>query len=276
MQRRFAGSFLGLLVLVATMSPARANCLPNKTLTSWGVNGYFYVNMPAGATNANVIGRFWQAGGRALANEGTFDDTNWLRLYGPTQKWYILGELGTAGVFGCPAGSLIVTVDTLSGHSLTMQVDETPAGNAFDLSRFNTDLDFGTKPRPRVMSSSRAGTVVNLQLTVIARTAGIYTLGAAVAATPTYRLMSAFGSSDPGGLASAYTPGPAIVPGSPTSFPVDCSNPAGNEWIAIQEIVDGVPSDTVSPRTRLNCNPAMADPEYKQVDRPVRPERRGR
>jgi hypothetical protein len=271
MTRIFTVAAMLAVVAVIAAPIASANCLPNKTMTSWGIGGYKYVNLPAGSNNSNVVGRFWQAGGRGLANEGTFDDTQWLRFYSGTSKWYILGELGTAGVFGCPAGSLILTLDTASGQNLTVQLDETPAGNAFDLSRFNTDFNLGTKPRPQVASSARAGTAVNLQVNVQAQTAGIYTLGAAEAATPSYRIVSAGGSSDPGGLASAYAAGPAVAPGTPTPFSANCSNPAVDQWISVQELVDGVPSDTLGARTRISCNPALANPDFKHIDRPGRP-----
>ena len=280
MRRPGSASILAaVLVLAAATQAARANCLPNKTLTSWGSDGYFYVNMPAGANNINVIGRFWQTGGRAIANEGTFDDPQWLRLCPAescgTEKWYILGELGTAGVLGCPAGSLTLTVDTLSGHNLTVELDETPATFAFDLSRFGTDLSFGAKPRPVVRSAHREGATIVLELGIDPQSGGIYSLGSAVAAAPTYRLMSATSASDPGPLAATYTPGPIITPGTLVPFNMDCTQPGLDQWLAIQTIVDGVSSDTVGQRSRLSCN-ILAEPEYKHVDRPVRPERRGR
>lgn len=90
-----------MLAVVAVIAApiASANCLPNKTMTTWGIGGYHYVNLPAGSTNANVVGRFWQAGGRLLANEGTFDDTQWLRFYAPRAS-------GTSSVsWGRPACS---------------------------------------------------------------------------------------------------------------------------------------------------------------------------
>lgn len=271
MTRIFTVAAMLALVAVIAAPIASANCLPNKTMTSWGIGGYKYVNLPAGSNNSNVVGKFWQAGGRSLANEGTFDDTQWLRLYAPTQKWYILGELGTAGVFGCPAGSLILTLDTASGQNLTVQLDETPAGNAFDLSRFNVDFNLGAKPRPQVGSSARNGTNVDLSINLQAQSAGIYTLGAAVAATPAYRLVSASGTSDPGGSAAAYAAGPTLTPGGSTPFSANCSNPAADQWIAVQSIVDGVPADTLGPRTRISCNPALANPDFKHIDRPGRP-----
>ena len=49
---------------------------------------------------------------------------------------------------------------------------------------------------------------------------------------------------------------------------------AVNDWVR-EEIVDGVPSEFVSGRTRLGCNPALAEPTFKYVDRPARPEVEG-
>jgi hypothetical protein len=231
------------------------------------------VNLPAGYDNDTTIGRFWQAGARPLANEGTFEDSQWLRPYPANGKWYILGELGTAGVLGCPAGSVIVTLDTLGGHNMTAQVDET--GGVFDLTRFQTDLSFGLKPRPTVHSSHREGSLVVLELGIVTQSGGIYTLGASVAATPSYQLVYLYSASDPGPLASAYTIGPVITPGTLVSFPLDCANPVVDLFLAIQTIVDGVPSDTVGARTRAMCG-HLAEPGYKQVNRPSPPHRRER
>jgi hypothetical protein len=266
---------LAALLTAGMLDAAHANCIPNKTLTSWtgGAYGYFYVNLPTGYDNGTTIGRFWQAGARGLANEGTFDDSQWLRLYPATSKWYILGELGTVGVLGCPTGSLIVTLDTLGGHNLTAQVDET--AGVFDLTRFQTDFDLGSKPRPIVASASRTGGTLTAHLRIEAQGGGIYTLGTAVAATPTYRIVSALSASDPGGLASAYIPGPAIAPGTLVPFQFDCADPFLTPWVAVQTIVDAVGSDTVSTRTALSCQ-ILAEPSYKRVDRPAGPNRRER
>ena len=273
---RILGVTVAVAVVALAASSASANCLPNKTLTTWGSGGYQYVNLPAGNNNDTVVGRFWQKGGRSLANEGTFDDTNWLRFYAGTSKWYILGELGTAGVFGCPSGSLIVTLDTAQGQNLTIELDETPAlPNAFDLSRFDVDFAFGQKPRPQVQNSARpgGGTSITGNLIVSAQTGGLYTLGAAVAAAPTYRLVSAAAASDPGGNAALYTPGLDVTPGTPAPFSADCANTALDQWIAVQTIVDGVPSDTGRPGRASSATRPWPIPSSSTSTAPLVPTR---
>jgi hypothetical protein len=270
---RILGTVAVLAVVALVAAPANAGCLPNKTLTGWtgSAFGYNYVTLPGGQDNASVVGRFWQTGNRALANEGQFNDSFWLRPYpaaGPDQ-YYILGELGDAAVFGCPTGSMPRTVDTASGHNLTINVPENPPA-VFDIGQFGDNLSFGSKPRPQVASSARNGTNVDLQVNVAGQTGGLYG-GGAVAVTLGYRIVSATGSSDPGSSAALYAPGPTVTPGTPAPFVADCTNPAVDRWIAVQSIVDGVPADTVGPRTRINCNPAMADPDFKHIDRPGRP-----
>jgi hypothetical protein len=270
---RILGTVAALAVVALVAAPANAGCLPNKTLTGWtgSAFGYNYVTLPPGQNNSTVVGHFWQTGNRALANEGAFNDTFWLRPYaaaGPDQ-YYILGELGVAEVFGCPSGSITLTVDTDSGHNLTINVPENPPGS-FDIGAFGDNLSFGAKPRPRVASSSRAGTAVNLSVSTDAQTGGTYG-GGAVAVTLSYRLVVGTGATDPGPDAANYVAGPALTPGSPVSNPVDCANLSVDKWLAVQTLVDGQASDKVGPRTRIECDPTMANPDFKHIDRPTRP-----
>jgi hypothetical protein len=129
-----------------------------------------------------------------------------------------------------------------------------------------------------VQTSSRSGSLVNLTLNSDPQTGGFYgPQGGAIAIAPTYRLVTASGNADPGSGAAAYAAGPAITPGSPVPTSVDCSNTAVDQWVAVQTLVDGIPSQTVGPRTRIECDPTLADPEFKKIDRPARPNpRRGR
>ena len=101
-----------LAVVAGAMPTVQANYIPAKVLTTFGEGGYAYINLPAGSNTANVVGRFWQKGSRSLANEGAYDDSQWLRSYTPSgggdTVWYISANLGDAAVFGCPSGNLVL------------------------------------------------------------------------------------------------------------------------------------------------------------------------
>lgn len=263
-----------VLAVIAAMAPAAdASCIPAAQFSTWGAGGYFYVNLPAGSNNSNIVGRFWAKGNPANDNAG-YDDSQWLRFYAPTSKWYISGSTGDIPGTNCPTGSnMVLTLDLADGSSLILESIETPATAVrWDFSTLGTDFSPAPKPRPRVQSSSRSGTSINLTVNSDAQTGGSYgPQGSAVAIAPTYRLATASGAADPGTSAAAYTPGPAITPGSPLPTSVDCSNTAVDQWVAVQTLIDGVPSATVGPRTRIECDPTLADPDFKKIDRPARP-----
>lgn len=263
-----------MLAVIAMVVPtASASCIPASQFSTWGAGGYFYVNMPPGANNNTVVGKFWAKGNFGSGNSGTYDDSAWLKLYGPSGRWYISGATGDPGISGCPSGSnLIIQLDNADGSSLTLESIETSAAVRWDYSTLNTDFNFAQKPRPQVASSSRVGTSVNLSVNTQPQTGGTYgPQGAAVAVAPSYQLVVGTGSADPGSDAGAYSVIGPIVPGAPVPASVDCSNTATDKWIAIQTVIDGQGSATVGARTRISCNPAMADPDFKHIDRPGRP-----
>jgi hypothetical protein len=270
---RILGLTAVLAVAAMAVPTAEANCIPGTVFGTWGGGGYYYVNLPAGSNNANVVGTFWKKGDFAGANNGPYDDSIWLRFYAPTSKWYISGDT-SSGMIGCPnGGNLIIQLDLADGSSLTMESIETPAtALRWDFSTLQTDFTPAPRPRPRVQTSSRSGTSVNLTINTDAQVGGSYgPQGSAIAIAPTYRLVTASGTADPGTSSAAYTPGPAITPGAPLPTSVDCSNTAADQWVAVQTLIDGVPSATVGPRTRIECDPTLADPKFKQIDRPARP-----
>jgi hypothetical protein len=270
---RILGVAAVVAMIAAAVPTAQANCIPGTTFSTYGAGGFFYVNLPAGANNANVVGKFWAKGNNGSANNGPYDDALWLKFDAAYGKWYVSGDT-SSGMIGCPNGSnLIMTIELADGSSITAESIETPASAVrWDFSTLATDLTPAPKPRPKVASSSRAGTTVNVQLNSDPQVGGNYgPQGGAVTIAPTYRLAIGSGATDPGSDAALYAAGPAVTPGTPFSFPANCTVPTADQWIAIQTIVDGVPAATVGPRTRINCNPALADPKFKHVDRPARP-----
>jgi hypothetical protein len=271
---RILGVAAVLAVAALAIPTANASCIPSAQFSTWGNGGYFYVNLPAGANNSTIVGKFWAKGNFGSGNSGSYDDSQWLKLYAPTNKWYISGATGDPGIAGCPSGSnMIIQLDNADGKSLTLESIETP-GTAvrWDYSTLNTDFSFADKPRPRVGSSSRSGSSVNVTMNLTAQSGGTYgPQGAAVAAVPSYQLVVGTGAADPGSAAANYVAVGPIVPGTPLPTSVDCTNTAVDKWLAVQTFVDGQGSSTVSARTRIECDPTLADPDFKHIDRPGRP-----
>lgn len=263
------------LVIVGLAAPsASAACNPPKSLSTYnGVTGayvFFHTTLP---TPTTLVGKVWDASGD---HTGTCNDGNQTFLYfgGPGDIGVNL-SLGEACVPGCPTGTstLQVTVGNAAGGTQTVvnRVVETPAGgNNFDFSAEPAgDLQMGDYPRPRATASNRSGSNVILNVG-LDPSAGLYKDGTGTDITG-YNIVSASGATDPGPSASAYTlrqfvAAPGGAAGTASGITVDCSNIANDQWVAAQLVsATGGPSSSVGARTRVKCNPALANPKYNVV-----------
>lgn len=259
------------LIAVVAIGDAGAVC-PNPRLfgtidTDTGT--YTYIDLPAGADNQSVIGRFWQADNRAAGNEGSYDDSIWLIPY--EGRWYISGDLGGAGVFGCVNGPMIVTLENNDGSFTSWQAVDTPA-----LSLWWNLAPFGDKTltpivRPSLSNRSPAGTQVTFNVTAPGPADGV----------GGYRLMQRrlAAQADPGRSPANYTPRDIIAPGATVPVTIDCSV-QDQVYLGFQ-VAYGTGTgqffgDNVGGTANVSCDPNMADPnrEFKIIDKPVvRPKR---
>ena len=270
-----------LAMIVALAPSASAACIPDKSAYTYnfatGVSAYWF-----SPGQGSIIGQYWQLGNFSGANSGGC-------LPGlPQQGLYyspsipnaigLQASLGSCGV-GCPAnGSTLVYVaqNVLPDHTdfIVGSVAETPAGAVnFDYSALGNQ-NMIAMPRPRITSSSRDGTTVNFNVGVDATSAGAFgSAGANVISG--YKVLSAQASSDPGRNATAYgnvvatfsVTGGAAAPAVAGS--VNCTNTAQDQWLVTQVLFDNntASSAQVSAATRVGCNPALANPQFKIIDK---------
>lgn len=260
--------------LVVTAPSADASCPLPKILSSYG-DSFSYLVPPAGTLDANWAGsKFWQTGAFATANSGTTQmvgqpgGVGFIKFDPVYSVWYISGDLSQQGIVGCPSGSISMLLQTNTGGEARFHV-RTGVSDASGNFRLNSGGDWPLvlMPRPRVVSSSRTGSTVNLQLNLDAATPGVTGLPVGLA----YQVVTASSATDPGRNASAFTGGTTITPGTPVPLPSDCANVAADNWVATRLVIDGVPTDLVSNPTRVECDPALADPKFKHIDRPAKP-----
>jgi hypothetical protein len=265
---------LGLAVVafaVVVMAPAAsASCIPGKSAQTFNAQAltYAYWTSPSG-TPGTVVGQFWQLGNPAAGSGNSTVCPN--MLYFSAAGMNLNLDLGACSA-GCVGGTMAVLAQnqTPAGTEfLVATIVETPANTVnFDYST-QGDHAMVQLPRPRVTSSSRAGASVNLNVQVPAISDGLYGPNAANAITG-FNILSASGTTDPGRNAAAYTLRSSIAAaggGAGTgAVTVDCTNTAQDQWVVTQLALDGGQvSSTVSAATRVNCNPALADPKYKIV-----------
>ena len=274
---RNASRFLAIVgvaaVVLAVVTPASANCIPAKLASSFNEQGYAYIDMGAGVSNTQVAGGFWAAGAPSN-NNGTYPASEWL-FVDLGGKLSMQANLGDPRVNGCPAGKLVVRLSTTTANPrfLTMTAVEGACGStsAFDFRCGRADASLipsAPLPRPRVVTSGRAAGVVNLNLSLDSTAAG--NQGDSAGAVQGYDIVRASGA-DPGRNAAGWTlvqNVPAAGGGAVPSVPLtaDCSNPSVDQFFATRLVFpDGIKSDTVSDSTRVNCNPALAEPRFNVV-----------
>jgi hypothetical protein len=269
------GMALALVIVGLAAPSASAACNPPKSLSTYnsatGAFVYFHTTL---ASPTTLVGKIWDAAGD---HTGTCNDGNQTFLYfGATPGDIgVQLSLGEACVPGCPVGSLSLQITAGNGvggtQTIVTKTIETPAGgNNFDFStQAPADLQLGPYPRPRATSSTRSSTNVVLGVGVDSST-NLYRNGTSTDITG-FNVVSASSLTDPGPGASAYSlrqfvPAPGGTAGSASGITVDCTNTANDQWVALQLVsATGGPSTSVGERTRVKCNPALANPKYNVV-----------
>lgn len=281
----------GALVLAGAVTDASAACNPTKDFKlAFGAGGDYFMNFPADADTAvpgSVLkGRLWQPGNRGAANEGAACPEATYLLGGGTQQMTIFGQsggdiLGTGPCdnTGCPAGAMIILIQTTStdgskAYYAVGKVNETVG--EFDFGRGGTDWEVVEVPRPRVTQSSRAGSTVTLNLS-FDPPAGAHGEADGFARSSIltgYQVVRFEGSADPGRAFGAWTNLGAVIPvteGGATlgGLGAVCGGTTDDVFIAMRPVYDGgqFSGDYVGASTRVECDPAVADPRFKMIDR---------
>jgi len=285
---RNASRFLAILgvaaVVIAVSTPAMAVCSPPKAATTFtsDILNYVYIDLGPGVQPSAVVGQYYDLAG---ANSGTYGPSTWL-FQDVSGKLSMSANLGAEGTIGCPAGKLIVRVQTSTGAGtrfVTMVANEgvrNPNGAEFDFTfgkAPGTSFTGSIVPRPRVTSSARAGSNVNLQVALDSASDG-NAGGDSSSAVTGYDIVRASGTDpgrDPAGWTIVQTvtaPNGSAVPAVP--LVADCSNPAVDQFFATRAIFGTSKGDMVSASTRVNCNPNLAEPRFNVVPKkPVGPKK---
>jgi hypothetical protein len=302
LKARYLVSIAAVAVAVIALAPAAsANCGVAKGFGQFSAPNYSYTFMPTTSNNTSttIIGKFWEVGSSSTDSSGAgCDDSYWFRpcpaTYScggnPTGKTrYILGFMGGAGcnVVGCPGGGDLNTLiqDTATDGKTFFALARVSEINgpliAYDYTRVGANITLVQMARPTVTSSSRAGTTINLNMTLNPVQTGFYGLSGQTAQGPGnisgYRLYTFTGTADPGRARGSYVQdatqrpytGAAVTV---TNFPVNCSNTAQDVFVALGLEFDGgaVQSDYVSQSFRVECDPTIADPKnFRTLDKPA-------
>ena len=305
MNRKFsiALAVVGVLVLGAVATDANAACNPSQPFsTVFGPGDEFsWIAFPADADTQiggpNLRGRFWQAGNRTAANETGCPDAAYM-YNGPNPgEIGVFGELGagfdplpTCDNAGCPTdgSSLILLVQTRStdGARSYFAVGKVAQVNGrFDFWSIEPNVNWAVlgSPRARVTTSSRQPPNVTVNIHLDAPTtyahspAGVPKEGIITG----YQVFRATGNADPG--RNPATGGWTLVQTITTSatgadlngLVIDCSNTASDVFLGTRAIFDGgqFTQDDISEATRIECNPGVAEPRFKQIEkkRPTSP-----
>jgi len=278
------GAALALLIVGLAAPSALATCGGSKSAGTYnsqtGLYPFWHTTLTLVDTDGvNLVAKVWQPGGNDVTgtcNTRNSPDGNAGILYfanpGQIGMNVDFSDACVGGGTLCPGGTLAVLATVTRGNKtefLATQTPETPAGGlTFDFSSYG-DHEMFALPRPRVTGSSRAGSLININVALDAVNAALYE-GTGPLFTG-YNILSKLNPTDPGRLASAYDVVPlataAASGGGPaTSAPaVDCTGNLNSRWVVTQLVTANGPSPTVSEATRVSCDPSLADPKYKIV-----------
>jgi hypothetical protein len=305
---------LGVLFTVAVVlgsSSAFGLCNPPTNAANTGggpLYGGAYLNFADGGcvntggpdAGGNWIGRFWQTGAPASFNQGNCQVANcgqggadWVRCFNGFpgfESFYINFGDGLTST-GCPVGSDVTvyientTTDKFIMWTVPQSPGQIPDWN-FSVAQGGPGTFVPTdSARPRVISSNRAATDVNVNFTVQDPTPSVFAGGTGFAGAVTdvqvFSCASATlpGSSVTGGCAGGNWVFQASLgaTGGTTTVPVDCTNETVQQWLASGFEIDGQAPFFVGEPVEVECDPTLADPDNRKqrIQRPgnARPNR---
>jgi len=290
------------VAFVGAVADVQAACNPARTFYTLDQSSgnYRYLIFPAEADKVigggSLIGRLWQPGDRAGHNEGGPNGTGGSSAVCPESAYILDGAglpSGNHGILGALGGN-IIGADCLnigcppSGMVLLIQTKSSADDKAY-YAVGRTDQNAGTynfaattnwpvteMPRPRVTSSSRGpATVVTIGAQFDAPNGARGETGyAAPVILSGYQIVKFEGGADPGRAQGLWTPvgSPLAVQANGASVggvAITCASTATDAYVATRLIFDNgqYSSDYVSASTRVECDPAVADPRFKMIDR---------
>ena len=282
---------LAVLALALSTASVWATCSPAKVMTQFssskGLYTYTDWDDNLGTQNTDLVGRYWKTGAYATANSDdpdglicTAGPTCWFRQYAATGRWYVNSNLGAGGV-GCPSINISAEMyNQKTGEFFAYTLCESgepgcpsPAGYpAFDVADV-FDFDFApTVIRPRAVSSSRAGTTVNVTLAMNPVYYQQFTTTGATVPPPEARVYRAISATKPSpniATGAWVQVGTLPVAGGQAAFAADCASTATDNWFAVGVVVAGEAPRFVSAPTQVECDPNLADPNgrFRMIDK---------
>jgi hypothetical protein len=261
--------------VIATATPASANCIPNKTASTFQT-GLAYWTAPGPIAEGTVTGQFWQLGNRAGGNEGLCTPSlcgapGWLYYSGGLLN--VNAIMGSAEASGCPTGNLITvaqvnSADGKSTYFIAGVAQEDPTGTAAATWAYGLlgDKTMAAIPRPRVLSQSRVGSQVTLHIQIPDASGGQFGVAPAITG---YRLVSGngAGTADSGREGATYTTLQTFAgPQADVTQIIDCTGivaPA-EKFVGLQILFDSGASQQASrvgATYRVGCDPSLAAPK---------------
>lgn len=312
MKRKLALMAAAAIAFAMVASPAAANCLfanQFKQFSGDGIYGYIAFGAgesdPGGTFSNAHRGKFWLLG--SGGNNGASCDPNsqaganpapgWLTWY---FYWYLNGDLTNGCVAGCPSDGdmAIIVEDEIDGGANArfavlvpnyrptrgIQYDMSPGTSPNQDQNWPQFVNAVDLPRPRVTSSSRNGTTVDLNISFDDVFGGYYdgdrgtNPGDVITGINLYQQTRQKADAAPGrDSADGWSLATTVANGGSTALGVDCSDPTTLVHLAAGlQLADGFTSDLVSAATVVECDPTLADPKaprFKIVDRPDKPGR---
>lgn len=251
---------LGVVVSVGAPS-AEANCIPGQSVGSY----YYWIFADDSTDVNNFVGSFWQTGTKATMNQGTLPLNEWFFLIDP-YYFTINGNLGDARVLGCnaslPSDTMTVFIENcVTDEGFIATAPRTSVGFDFDFGYATTGTYYnypGTSSRPRVVSSSRTGTTIDVSFNV-PNVSAIVVGDAPASDAAVYSIAVPNGQTPDTTSVDGWTlQSPVGATGGAGAAALDCADTGVDQWIATGVTIAG--DVGLGCPVRVECDPTLANP----------------